>query len=171
MQCAALSSKVATTLAQKPVVATRSGRKAVAVRAVAAQVTETKLNTKRSEEVGCEAERCLRGPIEDVGMCVQSAGAPQAGPLLQVLPAAHRCRRRCTPCAQQIFQEAQELLPGGVNSPVRAFKSVGGQPIVFDRVKVRPRPETTTAADLAPCGRLAGAGAGEKLGFPQTGAP
>jgi glutamate-1-semialdehyde 2,1-aminomutase len=35
----------------------------------------------------------------------------------------------------QIFKEAQELLPGGVNSPVRAFRSVGGQPIVFDRVK------------------------------------
>ena len=35
----------------------------------------------------------------------------------------------------QIFQEAQDLLPGGVNSPVRAFKSVGGGPIVFDRVK------------------------------------
>jgi len=31
--------------------------------------------------------------------------------------------------------EAKNLLPGGVNSPVRAFKSVGGQPIVFDRVK------------------------------------
>ena len=26
------------------------------------------------------------------------------------------------------------LLPGGVNSPVRAFKSVGGQPIIFDHV-------------------------------------
>lgn len=26
-------------------------------------------------------------------------------------------------------------MPGGVNSPVRAFKSVGGQPIVFDSVK------------------------------------
>jgi hypothetical protein len=38
----------------------------------------------------------------------------------------------------QIFKEAQDLLPGGVNSPVRAFKSVGGQPIVFDRVKVGP---------------------------------
>jgi glutamate-1-semialdehyde 2,1-aminomutase len=37
----------------------------------------------------------------------------------------------------QIFKEAQDLLPGGVNSPVRAFKSVGGQPIVFDHVKVR----------------------------------
>lgn len=35
----------------------------------------------------------------------------------------------------QIFTEAQDLMPGGVNSPVRAFKSVGGQPIVFDRVK------------------------------------
>jgi glutamate-1-semialdehyde 2,1-aminomutase len=35
----------------------------------------------------------------------------------------------------QIFREAQDLLPGGVNSPVRAFKSVGGGPIVFDRVK------------------------------------
>ena len=35
----------------------------------------------------------------------------------------------------QIFTEAQDLLPGGVNSPVRAFKSVGGQPIVFDRVE------------------------------------
>ena len=26
-------------------------------------------------------------------------------------------------------------MPGGVNSPVRAFKSVGGNPIVFDKVK------------------------------------
>lgn len=37
--------------------------------------------------------------------------------------------------SEEIFKEAQDLLPGGVNSPVRAFKSVGGQPIVFDRVK------------------------------------
>ena len=29
----------------------------------------------------------------------------------------------------------KKLMPGGVSSPVRAFKSVGGQPIVFDRVK------------------------------------
>ncbi|CAK9187414.1 unnamed protein product, partial [Ilex paraguariensis] len=28
-----------------------------------------------------------------------------------------------------------ELTPGGVNSPVRAFKSVGGQPIIMDSVK------------------------------------
>ncbi|MGB5974099.1 MAG: aminotransferase class III-fold pyridoxal phosphate-dependent enzyme, partial [Nodosilinea sp.] len=37
--------------------------------------------------------------------------------------------------SQEIFTAAQNLMPGGVSSPVRAFKSVGGQPIVFDRVK------------------------------------
>lgn len=36
--------------------------------------------------------------------------------------------------SQAIFAAAQDLMPGGVSSPVRAFKSVGGQPIVFDRV-------------------------------------
>ncbi|KAL1812357.1 hypothetical protein ACET3Z_022422 [Daucus carota] len=37
--------------------------------------------------------------------------------------------------SQQAFEAAKELMPGGVNSPVRAFKSVGGQPIVIDSVK------------------------------------
>lgn len=36
--------------------------------------------------------------------------------------------------SEAIFAAAQKLMPGGVSSPVRAFKSVGGQPIVFDRV-------------------------------------
>ncbi|MGF1479858.1 MAG: glutamate-1-semialdehyde 2,1-aminomutase [Cyanophyceae cyanobacterium] len=36
--------------------------------------------------------------------------------------------------SEEIFTAAQKLMPGGVSSPVRAFKSVGGQPIVFDRV-------------------------------------
>ena len=37
--------------------------------------------------------------------------------------------------SEEIFAAAQKLMPGGVSSPVRAFKSVGGQPIVFDKVK------------------------------------
>jgi glutamate-1-semialdehyde 2,1-aminomutase len=37
--------------------------------------------------------------------------------------------------SEEIFAAAQKLMPGGVSSPVRAFKSVGGQPIVFDSVK------------------------------------
>jgi glutamate-1-semialdehyde 2,1-aminomutase len=32
-----------------------------------------------------------------------------------------------------LFKRAQELLPGGVNSPVRAFKSVGGEPFFVRR--------------------------------------
>jgi glutamate-1-semialdehyde 2,1-aminomutase len=31
-----------------------------------------------------------------------------------------------------LFQEAQQLLPGGVDSPVRAFRAVGGQPLFID---------------------------------------
>jgi glutamate-1-semialdehyde 2,1-aminomutase len=31
-----------------------------------------------------------------------------------------------------LFQEAQRLLPGGVDSPVRAFRAVGGQPLFID---------------------------------------
>ena len=34
-----------------------------------------------------------------------------------------------TQSSQKAFEEAQSLIPGGVNSPVRAFKSVGGTPI------------------------------------------
>jgi len=34
-----------------------------------------------------------------------------------------------------LFEEAQHLIPGGVNSPVRAFRSVGGQPRFIARAK------------------------------------
>lgn len=30
-----------------------------------------------------------------------------------------------------LFREAQQVIPGGVNSPVRAFKGVGGKPVFF----------------------------------------
>jgi glutamate-1-semialdehyde 2,1-aminomutase len=33
------------------------------------------------------------------------------------------------------FERAQELIPGGVNSPVRAFKSVGGNPVFIKSAK------------------------------------
>ena len=37
--------------------------------------------------------------------------------------------------SQEDFQEAQKLIPGGVNSPVRAFKSVGGTPVFIKEGK------------------------------------
>nr|WP_294840768.1 glutamate-1-semialdehyde 2,1-aminomutase [uncultured Methylotenera sp.] len=34
---------------------------------------------------------------------------------------------------QALFEKSQQLIPGGVNSPVRAFRSVGGTPIFFKK--------------------------------------
>ena len=41
----------------------------------------------------------------------------------------HRERRR----SREIFDRAAKLLVGGVNSPVRAFRSVGGEPLIIER--------------------------------------
>merc|ERR1719327_1771077 len=54
---------------------------------------------------------------------LSAAAAAAAGPQLN------------TKESERIFAEAKELLPGGVNSPVRAFSSVGGNPIVFETAK------------------------------------
>ncbi len=35
--------------------------------------------------------------------------------------------------SEQLFQRAQKHIPGGVNSPVRAFKAVGGTPVFIER--------------------------------------
>jgi len=37
--------------------------------------------------------------------------------------------------SSQLFAEAEKVIPGGVNSPVRAFKSVGGTPIFVQEAK------------------------------------
>ncbi|OCB78086.1 glutamate-1-semialdehyde 2,1-aminomutase [Flavobacterium crassostreae] len=37
--------------------------------------------------------------------------------------------------SSQLFAEAEKVIPGGVNSPVRAFKAVGGTPIFVERAK------------------------------------
>jgi hypothetical protein len=84
------------------------GRQArLSLRAAIAEPVVKTLNTKRSEQV--------RDGSHGGCTCI--------------------CYRGSAPAAVQVFKEAQELLPGGVNSPVRAFRSVGGGPIVFDRVK------------------------------------
>ncbi len=35
----------------------------------------------------------------------------------------------------ELFQQAQQHIPGGVNSPVRAFKAVGGTPVFFEKAE------------------------------------
>jgi glutamate-1-semialdehyde 2,1-aminomutase len=46
---------------------------------------------------------------------------------------AHRSLR--TPRSDRLFAKAQTVIPGGVNSPVRAFKSVGRGPLFVQRAK------------------------------------
>src|SRR5271165_431019 len=35
--------------------------------------------------------------------------------------------------SREIFEQAERVLVGGVNSPVRAFRSVGGEPLIIER--------------------------------------
>ncbi len=44
-------------------------------------------------------------------------------------PRLKRERKR----SREIFERAEKVLVGGVNSPVRAFKSVGGEPLIIER--------------------------------------
>ena len=37
-----------------------------------------------------------------------------------------------------LFKDAQRYLVGGVNSPVRAFNYVGGEPLLFKKAKLFP---------------------------------
>jgi glutamate-1-semialdehyde 2,1-aminomutase len=46
-------------------------------------------------------------------------------------PAVSRLRTR----SEAAFEHAKRVLPGGVNSPVRAFKSVGGNPVFIEKAK------------------------------------
>ena len=39
------------------------------------------------------------------------------------------------PRSEALFAEALQYIPGGVNSPVRAFRAVGGQPFFVNRAK------------------------------------
>ena len=42
---------------------------------------------------------------------------------------------KSNPRSEALFAAAQKHIPGGVNSPVRAFRAVGGTPIFFQRAK------------------------------------
>ena len=37
--------------------------------------------------------------------------------------------------SSELYAEAEKVIPGGVNSPVRAFKGVGGTPIFVKSAK------------------------------------
>ena len=54
--------------------------------------------------------------------------------------ATSAARRSCgdsaaAPASEAVFARAQQVIPGGVNSPVRAFRAVGGTPYFVARAE------------------------------------
>ncbi len=60
-----------------------------------------------------------------------TAGAPPDTQNLEQTPGMHGTQRIAV--SQRLFAEAREYIPGGVDSPVRAFKAVGGTPRFIER--------------------------------------
>ena len=67
-----------------------------------------------------------------VALALSSAAALTRSPMRM---SATATPTHVTTKSDAIMAEAKTVMPGGVSSPVRAFKSVGGDPIVFDSVK------------------------------------
>ncbi|KAK4524773.1 hypothetical protein GAYE_SCF05G2676 [Galdieria yellowstonensis] len=81
-----------------------------------------------------EKKRSGRYNIENIGRkCHFKTTQSSYRNLLTLLNAV--LSQRKTSKSEEIMKEAVKLMPGGVNSPVRAFRSVGGNPVVFKRVK------------------------------------
>jgi len=49
--------------------------------------------------------------------------------------AGHTCLEMSATLSQKLFAEARKVIPGGVNSPVRAWKAVGGNPRFIQRAR------------------------------------
>jgi glutamate-1-semialdehyde 2,1-aminomutase len=56
-----------------------------------------------------------------------SSTPPEAAAKLEAVSSL-RVAGTAVPASSQLFQRAEAVVPGGVNSPVRAFGSVGGTP-------------------------------------------
>ena len=50
--------------------------------------------------------------------------------------------------SQAAFAEAKQYIPGGVNSPVRSFRSIGGVPPVLPKAAAANSP-TSTATSIS----------------------
>ena len=51
--------------------------------------------------------------------------------------------------SEELFERAVKVLPGGVNSPVRAFRAVGGNPRFVVKGLGQPHPGTRTGWSIS----------------------
>ena len=67
-------------------------------------------------------------PGDDVATAAEPTPAPHARTRAMSTDAATRRPGRSMTTNDELFERAQRVIPGGVNSPVRAFRAVGGTP-------------------------------------------
>ncbi len=70
--------------------------------------------------------------------CIMRAYARRIGWLQNTLSIAHYplfIKKVVMTTSEQLFEKAKTLIPGGVNSPVRAFRAVGGSPVFIKSAK------------------------------------
>src|SRR5947208_2809194 len=96
--------------------------------------TSTRVRSRRPEP---RIRPALTAAIRPLGtaMSFRSRLCPASGlPLITswapLDPRAHGPVTRPTSRSREIFAEGRRYLPGGVNSPVRSFRGVGGDPVV-----------------------------------------
>ena len=67
----------------------------------------------------------------------QDNGRPGRGCSRRVAPLSPKdaLDKESDSVTSKLFAEAQRYIPGGVNSPVRAFKGVGGEPLFIERAQ------------------------------------
>src|SRR5215468_8730630 len=70
----------------------------------------------------------MSGPGPGAGARPAEAGCDTGGTVNDVEPAVIGGYPADAPASQALFDRARAVVPGGVNSPVRAFRSVGGTP-------------------------------------------
>src|SRR2546428_3653551 len=68
----------------------------------------------------CQA--CTQGSLREEGNTLANSFTPS---LARVPNPMNR--------SEELFNRAQKVIPGGVNSPVRAFRAVGGKPLFIQR--------------------------------------
>ncbi|HSY42703.1 MAG TPA: hypothetical protein VK811_02260, partial [Candidatus Acidoferrum sp.] len=73
-------------------------------------------------------KRCALSRDEWAGKLTRKIFPSGSNPLFNMPPMGHAK-------SDKLFAEALKFIPGGVNSPVRAFRAVGGNPFFVNKAK------------------------------------
>ena len=97
-------------------------------------VFSSEATSKEGRDAPPEIEGAARGSIRELARRKKAECLPiraQKGSERERRSAVCSAAMKQRNASEALFSRAKELLPGGVNSPVRAFRGVGGTPVFF----------------------------------------